>query len=347
MGERFGGNPILNKDDILPSREDWEIECVMNPGVFSFENKTWLLIRVAERPIQKEGFISLPIYTPNGETKVIEFAENDPDWDTSDPRKFEKDGKTYLSTISHLRLMCSDDGIHFRKPEHIPDIIKSKGPFETYGIEDCRVTFLEGRYHLTYSQVSENGVGVGLMITDDWKNFEKHDMVLLPHNKDCALFDEKIGGKYYAINRPSGVGLGGNYMWISSSPDLLHWGNHQCILKTRPGQWDSERVGAGTSPIKTEFGWLEIYHGADADSRYCLGAVLLNLEDPTKVISRSDAPLMEPTEIYEQEGFFNNVIFTNGHIVEGDKITMYYGASDEVICGAVFSVKRILDSIMS
>ncbi|GLR17138.1 glycosidase [Portibacter lacus] len=319
----------------------------MNPGVFAFENKIWLLIRVAERPIQKPGLVSLPIYTPEGKTNVIEFKEGDPNWDTSDPRKFENGSGTYLSTISHLRLMCSDDGVHFRKPNHIPDIIKSSGPYETYGIEDCRVSFLEGKYHLTYTQVSESGVGVGLMKTDDWVNFEKNDMIFLPHNKDCALFEEKINGKYFAISRPSGVGLGGNYMWISSSPDLIHWGNHICILKTRYGKWDSQRIGAGTSPIKTEHGWLEIYHGADEDSRYSLGAVLLDLEDPTIVIARSDAPLMEPTEAYEQEGFFNNVIFTNGHLVDGDKITMYYGASDEVICGATFSIKEILENILS
>jgi predicted GH43/DUF377 family glycosyl hydrolase len=347
MGKRFEENPIITKDDIKPSRPDWDIECVMNPGAFSFQGKKWLVLRVAERPHQKKGSVSLPIYTIDGETKVIEFDENDPNWDTSDPRKFKNGSGTFLSTISHLRLMCSDDGIHFEEPTDVPSIIKSNGSYETFGIEDCRVTWLENRYHLTYTQVSENGVGVGHMITDDWVNFEKQDMLFLPHNKDCALFEEKINGKYYALNRPSGSGgLGGNYIWISSSQDLKNWGDHKCIVKTRQGMWDSSRIGAGTSPIKTKEGWLEIYHGVDDDSRYCLGALLLDLYDPSIVLARSEVPLIEPTAIYEKEGFFGNVIFTNGHIVEGDKISMYYGASDEVICGATFSVKSILESLL-
>ena len=95
--------------------------------------------------------------------------------------------------------------------------------------------------------------------------------------------------------------------------------------------------------IKTEEGWLEIYHGADFNHRYCLGALLLDLNDPSKVIARSEEPIMEPIAAYEQTGFFGNVVFTNGHLVDGDTITMYYGASDEVICKAELSISEILN----
>ena len=91
----------------------------------------------------------------------------------------------------------------------------------------------------------------------------------------------------------------------------------KCIAMSRPGMWDSARVGAGAAPIRTESGWLEIYHGANKDNRYCLGALLLDLNDPSKVIARSNEPIMEPIAPYEQTGFFGNVIFTNGQIVEG------------------------------
>ena len=205
---------------------------------------------------------------------------------------------------------------------------------------------MDGVYNLTYTQVSESGVGVGLMQTIDWQNFERVGMILPPHNKDCALFEEKISNKYYCFHRPSGIALGGNFIWIASSPDLIHWGNHHCIIKTREGTWDSARVGAGAAPIKTDKGWLEIYHGADANNRYALGAILLDLKNPTKIIARSVEPLMQPTAPYELTGFFGNVVFTNGHIVNGDEIIMYYGASDEVICGATFSIKRILDDLL-
>ena len=116
-------------------------------------------------------------------------------------------------------------------------------------------------------------------------------------------------------------------------------------MHTRPGKWDSERVGAGAAPIKTDRGWLAIYHGADDNHRYCLGALLLNLKDPTKILARSEEPIMEPSTEYEKHGFFNNVIFTNGHVVRGDEILLYYGAADKVICGASLSVKEILSTL--
>ncbi len=170
-------------------------------------------------------------------------------------------------------------------------------------------------------------------------------MILPPANKDCAIFEEKINGKYYALHRPSSPQLGGNYIWVAESPDLIHWGNHKCIATSRKGYWDSARVGAGAAPIKTKEGWLEIYHGANEKHRYCLGALLLDLTDPSKVIARSEQPLVEPTASYELTGFFGNVVFTNGHLVEGDRIRMYYGASDEVICGADLSINEILNTL--
>ncbi|MDZ4682150.1 MAG: glycoside hydrolase family 130 protein [Saprospiraceae bacterium] len=345
MVNRFIENPILTTKDIKPSSPDLIVECVLNPGVFEFAGKTWLLLRVAERPVQQDDRISFPVMEEDGHLKILEFATNDPDLDLSDARMVRYRGITYLSTISHLRLVCSDDGIRFYEPEDLPTKIVGQSALETFGIEDCRVVKIAGEYYLTYTQVSENGVGVGLMQTRDWRTIERKGMILPPHNKDCALFEEKIGGKYHCLHRPSGVDLGGNFIWISSSPDLLNWGGHQCILRTRPGMWDCARVGAGAAPIKTAEGWLEIYHGADFNHRYCLGAVLLDLDDPSKVLARSQAPLFEPETDYETRGFFGNVVFTNGHLVNGDEITMYYGASDEVICGAKFSIGDILNGL--
>jgi predicted GH43/DUF377 family glycosyl hydrolase len=111
--------------------------------------------------------------------------------------------------------------------------------------------------------------------------------------------------------------------------------------------WDSARVGAGATPIRTPAGWLEIYHGADEKHRYCLGALLLDLEEPWKVIARSTEPIMETVAAYEQTGFFGNVVFTNGHLIHGDTATLYYGASDSVICGARFSIQEILQTLHS
>ncbi len=344
ISKRYKKNPLLSPGDLKPSDENMIIECLLNPGVFEFNGKTGLLIRVAERTIQEEGAVAIPIYNDEGKVEIIKFNLDDPKFDASDPRVINYDGIDYLTTISHFRLLFSDDGTTFYESEEYPSIF-GEGEYESYGIEDCRVSKIEDTYHLTYTMVSSNGVGVGLRTTKDWKNFEKKGMIFSPHNKDCALFEEKIKGKYYALHRPSSPELGGNYLWLAESPDGIHWGNHKCIAKTRNGKFDSSRLGAGAAPIKTKKGWLEIYHGATADNRYCLGALLLDLDDPSKVIARSEEPIMEPIAEYEKTGFFGNVIFTNGHTVNGDTIQMYYGASDEFVCLATLSINHILKTL--
>ncbi|SMD05528.1 glycoside hydrolase family 130 protein [Pedobacter nyackensis] len=343
QAQRFIQNPLLSPKDLKPSRPGLQITCLLNPGVFTFEGKTWLLVRVAERPEQQKGIISFPVLKGNG-IEIIEISEDDPELNAKDPRVINYKGVDYLTTLSHLRLLCSDDGISFYEPEGYP-LLQGETGQEAFGVEDCRVTLLDGTYYLTYTAVSEQGVGVGLRKTKDWKNFESEGMIIPPHNKDCAIFEEKVNGKFYALHRPSSVDIGGNYIWIAESPDGIHWGKHKCIITTRKDQWDSARVGAGAAPIKTEKGWLEIYHGANAAHRYCLGAFLLDLNDPSIVLARTQEPIMVPTADYELTGFFGQVVFTNGHVVNGDELTIYYGAADEFVCAAKFSIAAILTSL--
>lgn len=343
LAQRFTQNPILSPIDLQPSRPGLTITCLLNPGVFTFEGKTWLLVRVAERPEQQEGLISFPVLKGDG-IEIIEIEANDPELNATDPRVINYKGLDYLTTLSHLRLLCSDDGIEFYQPEGYP-LLQGETDQEAFGVEDCRVALLDGTYYLSYTAVSGQGVGVGLRTTKDWKTFESEGMIIPPHNKDCAIFEEKINGKFYALHRPSSVDLGGNYIWIAESPDGIHWGRHKCIIQTRKGSWDSKRVGAGAAPIKTEKGWLEIYHGANAEHRYCLGAFLLDLNDPTVVLARTADPIMVPTAEYELTGFFGHVVFTNGHVVHGDELTIYYGAADEFVCGAKFSITEILNAL--
>ena len=342
IAKRFAENPILSPADLTASTPGLEITCLLNPGVFQFQDKTWLVVRVAERPAQKENIISFPILTSAGSIEIIEIKKDDPALDATDARVINYKGVDYLTTLSHLRLLCSDDGIHFYEPGGYP-LLVGEGRLQTFGIEDCRVALMGDTYHLTFTAVSDNGVGVGLRTTTDWKNFQSHGMILPPHNKDCAIFEERVNGLYYALHRPSSVDIGGNYIWLASSPDGIHWGNHHCLIKTRKDAWDSKRIGAGAAPIKTDKGWLEIYHGANKEHQYCLGAFLMDLNDPSIVIARTEAPIMVPTAGYELSGFFGNVVFTNGHAVhpDGDTITIYYGASDEFVCGAHFSLDEI------
>jgi predicted GH43/DUF377 family glycosyl hydrolase len=345
LAQRFAENPILRPADVRPSRPDMVVECLLNPGAFRYRGRTGLLLRVAERPRQETGWVSTPLLDPAsaGGIRILRVRQDDPELKYTDPRVFAYRGRSYLTTLSHLRLAWSDDGVHFTA-EPAPTLLGA-GRHESFGIEDCRVEWLGDRYWLTYTAVSEFGVGVGLIATADWRQFTRHGIIFPPHNKDCSLFPERIGGQYWAFHRPSGLGLGGNYIWLSRSPDLLHWGDHRCLAVTRPDCWDSERIGAGAAPLKTAQGWLAIYHGADAKSRYCLGALLLALDDPTRVLARSREPIMVPSAPYELTGFFGHVVFTNGHVVDGDRVTVYYGASDSVIGGATFAVADLLASL--
>jgi len=345
IARRFETNPMLRPSDCVPSRDGLEVACLLNPGAFQFNGKTGLLIRVAERPNQVDDSVSFPVIDPAAPSgiDIVSIKKDDPGLVIGDSRGLAYNGKSYLTTLSHLRLAWSTDGVNFTI-ETKPTLIGT-GELETFGMEDCRVTFLEGRYWLTYTAVSPNGIAVGLISTSDWVSFERHGVVFPPTNKDSAVFGEKIDRDYYAFHRPTGDFIGGNYIWLARSPDLVHWGRHHCLIQTRDNWWDSERIGAGAAPIRTDAGWLAIYHGADIKLRYCLGAILLDLKEPEKVLARSKYPIMEPTMPYEKTGFFGNVVFTNGHIVVGDKITLYYGASDEFICGATLSIQEILSSL--
>ena len=171
-------------------------------------------------------------------------------------------------------------------------------------------------------------------------------MIFPPHNKDCALFDGRIGGQYYALHRPSSPGLGGNYIWLAESPDLVHWGNHRCLAHISAGhvgQRPCRRRGGADPHAGRLAGNLPRGHGRDIAT--ASGACCWISNEPWKVLARSREPIMEPLADYEHTGFFGNVVFTNGHLVDGDTVTIYYGASDSVICGARFSMREILDTL--
>jgi predicted GH43/DUF377 family glycosyl hydrolase len=347
IAHRFSKNPLLSPSQVKPSAPALEVACLLNPGAFTFQGKTWLIVRVAERPVQQANEVSFPVLTPTG-IRIIRIPQHHPDLKFDDARVLHYQGQDYLTTLSHLRLFCSDDGIHFYEPEGYPALM-GEGPNESFGIEDCRVVQIGETYYLTYTAVSPMGVGVGLRTTNNWVDYSAPKLIIPPHNKDCAIFSEKINGQFVALHRPSSVQIGGNYIWLATSPDGIFWGNHQCVAVTRSGMWDSHRIGAGAAPIKTHCGWLQIYHGANEHNRYCLGALLMDIANPANILARTAKPIMEPEADYERTGFFGHVVFTSGHILHEDKdtLTVYYGAADEHICAARFSVKEILRQLMN
>lgn len=346
IARRFEGNPLITPADVAPSIAGAVVECVFNPGAFVFEGRTYLLMRVAERSPQEDGYVSTLVADPAqpAGVRVVRWDLEDPELDLSDPRFIYHDGHCHLTTLSHLRFAVSDNGADFTMNPMPP--LRGAGALEEFGLEDCRVVRIDDTYHLTYSTVSDSGVGIGLRTTRDWRTFTDYGMIIPPHNKDGVLFERKINGRYACLNRPSGADVGGHFLWYATSPDLRHWGNYACVARTRPGMWDSVRVGAGAAPILTDRGWLAIYHGCDEQTRYCLGAMLLDRDDPRRVLARGDEPIMEPTADYEREGFFGNVVFTNGHVVDGDKVTVYYGAADTTVCAAELSINEILSILL-
>lgn len=341
---RHPANPILKIGDVEPSQPCFEVIGVFNAGAISFQGKKILLVRVAEKPIvQEKQNIPVPIFDrSSGEVRVKLLERSNAEYDFSDPRVIRsKSRQNYLTSISHIRLAESEDGVHFTVASH--PLIQAFDEYSAFGVEDARVTCLGDVYTVNFSAASELGIITRLFTTTDFVRFTDLGNIFHPDNKDVAIFPEKINGLYYAFHRPSTSEYGQPNLWIASSPDLIHWGDHQMVAAVRPGRWDSGRMGASCVPLKTPKGWLEIYHGATLENRYCLGAMLLDLNEPWKVLARSETPLLEPAAPYETDGFFGNVIFSCGLIQTGDKLDIYYGASDDSVCLAQTAVSEVLN----
>ena len=338
-------NPIIGPEDVKPSSNDFEVIGVFNTGVTRLEDQIILLLRVAERPINTNPDVVLTtIYNDAQERLVVtKFSKNNPEIDFSDPRLIITPTETYLTSISHLRLARSKDGINF-EIDDTPAICPAND-YETFGIEDPRISLIDGIYYISYVAVSPLGVTTCLISTKDFNSFQRHGVIFCPENKDAVLFPAKIEGKFYALHRPVSPLFNKQDIWIAESSDLHCWGNHRYLMGPNPGYWDEAKIGAGAPPFKTDSGWLEIYHGVNRNNRYCLGAVMLDIAEPWKIIARTNKPILEPQAGYESEGFFGNVVFSCGLLCEDDKVRIYYGAADTVICYAELSLKEILETL--
>jgi predicted GH43/DUF377 family glycosyl hydrolase len=345
MASKSEANPLISPDQIKPSMQGYEVLGAFNPGAIRFGDEILLLLRVAERAIQSEGFVRAPYYSFDGETpqpSILELKLSDPEVELRDTRGVAYRGREYLSTMSHIRIARSKDGIHFEvdeKPFIFPGSVA-----EEYGVEDARVTAIEGRFAINYTGVSRDSWATALAFTEDFVHLKRKGFIFHPENKDVAIFPEKIGGKYVALHRPNNSGFGKASIWYSESPDLLHWGNHQVLIRPRENRWESTKIGGGAPPLKTPEGWLVIYHGKGDQSVYSLFCLLLDLDQPAKVLKRAETPLLTPSEPYETEGFFPNVVFSNGIVELDGQIYIYYGAADESACVAIADRNELLAS---
>ena len=215
--------------------------------------------------------------------------------------------------------------------------------YETSGIEDPRITVIDGTIYIIYTAYSGYGPAMALATTKDFSTFERHGLISEPGNKDGLLFPRKVGGRYVRFDRPIGNDVG--RVWVSFSDDLRYWGDSRVVISPRPGYWDTYRVGASCVPIETRNGWLEIYHGVKMTSGgpiYRAGLVLLDLEDPSVVIARSQVPILSPRTEYERVGDVWNVVFPSAAIVEDNgEVKVYYGAADTAICVATTRLSKL------
>lgn len=337
-------NPLITPAHVRPSTPDFEVIGTFNAGATRLGDETLLLVRVAERPCPAEqGWIACPYVDQHGEIALHRVRQADPDYDTGDPRfvRHLRTGTVHLTSISHIRRARSVDGVGFTVDEQ--QWLKPETSAESYGVEDARITAINGAFFVNYSAVSEHGIATGLVETTDFKTYSRRGIIFPPSNRDVALFPQPVDGRYLCYHRPMPGEFGRYSIWLASSPDLVRWGDHRLVLEGSEVGWDSGRVGGGAPPIWTERGWLSIYHAADRQHRYCLGAFLASHDDPAQVIARTREPIFIPEAAYETTGFFPNVVFTCGVTLLNGIIRLYYGAADDSIALAEAPLTGLLD----
>ena len=309
---RYKNNPILTAKDI-----PYKATLVFNAGVVKFQGKYIMLFR------NDYGYIK---------------------------------GTSFEGT--NIGLAYSDDGYSWE--------VEPKPCFELQDEEiirvyDPRITVIEGRCYVCFAVDTKHGIRGGIAVTDDFENFEMLSMTV-PDNRNMVLFPERIGGKYVRLERPFPVYSRGGKdrfdIWCSASPDMKYWGDSQLVLAVEEVPFCNDKLGPAAPPIKTEKGWLTTFHSVDIDTsrgkngwediwqkRYTAGLMLLDLENPSKVIGYTKKPFIVPETDYElNEGFRTNVIFPGGMILEDNgEVKIYYGASDTCECLFIADVNELIE----
>ncbi len=307
--QRYEGNPIMR-----PVREHpWESKHVLNPTAIDIDGRVHILYRAIDQH----------------HTSTIGYAAS-------------KNGFNIDERLD--------------KPVYTPriDMETKKGdPDGNSGCEDARIVRIDDDLYITYTayngvdlpHVAISSISVDNFLNHKWDKWT-HPQIISPKevdDKDAAIFPEKVGDKYVILHRID------RHVCIDYV-DTLDFSQEKlarCIqvLGPRKGMWDSKKVGINGPPIKTDQGWLMLYHGINDDNAYCMGAILLDLQDPTITLGRSAQPIMEPLMDYEKQGWVGNVIFSCGQVVRGDTIYIYYGGGDSVVCVATISLKLVLEGL--
>lgn len=311
--KRFSGNPVLAAKDV-----PGDGTLIFNAGVTKYQGKYVMMFR------------------------------NDYNYTKQGPFGFEG---------TDIGLAYSNDGIHWEV--HTKQCFRLEDK-EIIRVYDPRLTVMDGKCYLCFAVDTHHGLRGGIAVTEDFEEFEVLSMSV-PDNRNMVLFPERIDGKYFRLERPFPVYSRGGKdrfdIWISDSPDLQYWGNSKLLLTVEDVPFANDKIGPAAPPIKTGEGWLTTFHAVDLDpsrgkngwedfwkKRYTAGLMLLDLEDPSKIIGIYQEPLIAPETQYEKDGFRNDVIFPGGMILEDDgEVKIYYGAADTVECLASADVNDLIN----
>lgn len=283
---------------------------------------------------------------------------NDLDFNCSDIHNagvvYFQDEVLLLVTIEYL---TGHQGIHLARPTSDGIYKVDSKPFlnqseerkykrhESRGVLDGRVTFLDGAYYILYNAFGNYGYRLALARTEDFESVERIGLISEPDTKAGVLFPNKIKGRYARLERPSDGSI-----WLTYSDDLLHWGGSELVISPRGGFWDESRIGAGATPIEIKHGWLVLYYGVKetlGGPIYRIGAVILNREEPTEIVGRTNIPILSPRENYERIGDVPNLVFPTGALADNDgNLKIFYGAANSCVCVGTTTIEKIVENCL-
>jgi predicted GH43/DUF377 family glycosyl hydrolase len=288
-----------------------------------------------------------PILTKHDVPYPVETVHN------AGATKFE--GRYVLLFRSHLQngrsiigIARSDDGFKFfvdSKPFMVPSTEGMFSRFEEYGVEDPRICSIDNVYYITYSAYSRFGVRVALAKTHDFKSVERISVISEPDMRNVVIFPETFNGRYARLDRPHSE-INPWSVWLSWSPDLVHWGDSEPVINPVVYHWDQMKIGPGATPVRTSDGWLSIFHGVFPTmdgSVYRLGVALHDIANPATVLGVADDWIVSPEDPWELTGYVHNVVFSCGAVAEDDgTLKIYWGAADSVMCVGTASIADLI-----
>lgn len=270
------------------------------------------------------------------------------------------DGRIIMLFRSHLHngrsiigIAESEDGFKFRvnpKPFITPAQQGIFAEYEACSVEDPRISCIDGEYLITYSAYSRHGARICLAKTRDFKSLERIAIITQPDMRNVVIFPQRFDGRYARLDRPH-MEVNPWSIWISWSPDLVHWGDSEVVIKPMLYHWDQSKIGPGATPIRTDRGWLNIYHGVIETmdgGYYRLGVALHDLANPARVIGVADEWVLAPHDPWEITGFVHNVVFTCGAVEDNEGgVIIYWGGADTVMCAGTARLDDLVDLCLS